>query len=307
MSKMKELVLVSPEEKQKAREQYGKTQESIEEDMNIIKEWMKKQPHLPEINDDVRLESLLLRNKFRIEKTKVKIDNYFTLRGIYPEFLEPFSDENMFSNIMKGGLYVPMPEMTDKQERVMVYQIFGTDPDHFNMFDWCSYIIMLADLSMSHDYCIGERIIKDWKGMTMGHLKKMEPSAIAKMLKLHQQAYSSRIISFEYINCPPFMDLLLQLFKPIFKEKIYNRITIHKDMESLHKAIPKKYLPKDLGGEKESLMDLHEEWKKEIKHQQKFLVDNAKIVSNEKLRVGKVLFESELYGTEGTFKKLNLD
>ena len=38
------------------------------------------------ILDDERLERVLLKNKFRMEKVKAKLDNYYTLRGMYPEF-----------------------------------------------------------------------------------------------------------------------------------------------------------------------------------------------------------------------------
>lgn len=38
------------------------------------------------ISDASRLENMLIRNKFRIERVKEKLDNYYTLRGINREF-----------------------------------------------------------------------------------------------------------------------------------------------------------------------------------------------------------------------------
>lgn len=82
---------------------FNKSKEEVEKDVNIILEWFKTQPHLPEIMsnflmlfiflslsfyfflDKAKIANFLLLNKFSIEKTKQKIDNYYTIRSKIPD------------------------------------------------------------------------------------------------------------------------------------------------------------------------------------------------------------------------------
>ncbi|KAG5886263.1 hypothetical protein JTB14_020826 [Gonioctena quinquepunctata] len=85
----------------KGLEVNGKTKENLREDINIIKEWVATQPHLPEIPNDLMITNFLLMNKFSIENVKQKIDMYYTMRKLFPDFfvnrhpLSPDMMENM--------------------------------------------------------------------------------------------------------------------------------------------------------------------------------------------------------------------
>ena len=80
-------------------ESFGETEETVTEYINTVKLWLEKQTHLPEIMgeypfpstiaylvivDDTRIRNILHLCKFNLEKTKEKIDNYYTLRTKYP-------------------------------------------------------------------------------------------------------------------------------------------------------------------------------------------------------------------------------
>lgn len=53
-------------------------------DLQILKDWMEKQPHLPQI-EMLYLIVFLHSNYYRIEPTKKTIDNFFTIRTFLPE------------------------------------------------------------------------------------------------------------------------------------------------------------------------------------------------------------------------------
>lgn len=283
------------------REIYNKTEEDIKSYIEILKEWLRKQPHLPQTDDDL-LEKLLMRNKFRLEKTKEKIDKYYTLKGINSDVFEKCDD-----NSKRTQLYLPMPKLTEKQERIVIYKLLNKDPSIFTLLESLKYCMATVTLLTLSDYSIGEHLIVDWEGFSFSHYKKFDPLYISKFMTLHQEAFSSRIINIHYLNSPSFIDALLALFKPIFKAKIFNRILIHKDLNSLHDVVEKKYLPRDYGGEEKSLKEIHEEWNKELEVQEELLQQHAKSISDEKKRIGKPPYDSQLFGTDGSFKKLNLD
>lgn len=53
-------------------------------DLQILKEWIDKQPHLPKI-EMVYLVMFLHCNYYRMEPTKKTIDNFFSIRTHFPE------------------------------------------------------------------------------------------------------------------------------------------------------------------------------------------------------------------------------
>lgn len=65
-----------------------------EDDVQMLREWCKKQPHLPEISDS-ELALFLHSNYYRLEPTKTTIDTFFTVRTHVPEF---FSNRDPVNN-----------------------------------------------------------------------------------------------------------------------------------------------------------------------------------------------------------------
>lgn len=66
-------------------EEMKKNPELKMSDIQILREWCEKQPHLPKIQD-ILLVIFLHSNYFQIEPTKNTIENYFTIRTHVPEF-----------------------------------------------------------------------------------------------------------------------------------------------------------------------------------------------------------------------------
>ncbi|XP_028160435.1 uncharacterized protein LOC114352883 [Ostrinia furnacalis] len=71
---------------QKIREELNEKVDTRDQDLAHIKEWLKKEPHLPDEFDDQRILTFLRGCKFSLEKTKRKLDMYFTMRTAVPEF-----------------------------------------------------------------------------------------------------------------------------------------------------------------------------------------------------------------------------
>lgn len=60
--------------------------EDIGRDVAAIREWLARQPHLPQDMDDQRVRTFLRGCKFSLEKVKKKLDMYYTMRNAVPEF-----------------------------------------------------------------------------------------------------------------------------------------------------------------------------------------------------------------------------
>ena len=98
--------------------------------------------------------------------------------------------------------------------------------------------------------------------------------------------------------------------------------------ESLYKEVSKEVVPKDYGGDNMSLAELTSKfkkeklittnsinsflnnavyWKKKCEDHRDYLIAQSKIKSDEAKRPGKPKTSDELFGIEGSFRKLNVD
>lgn len=79
---------LSPALQKVAKEQLFEEPEKIGEYVQIIREWIKKSPHLKARTDDQFIVTMLRCCKYSLEKTKYKIDMYYTLRSHMPEWVQ---------------------------------------------------------------------------------------------------------------------------------------------------------------------------------------------------------------------------
>lgn len=125
--------------------------------------------------------------------------------------------------------------------------------------------------------------------------------------------------------------VILPLFtmKRAFLTIIFLKVKIHGyDMESLYKEISKELLPKDYGGSNSSITELTGKmrslviicalkstkwvylkalWKKKCEENRVFLIEQEKVKADELKRPGQAKTSAQLFGIEGSFRKLNVD
>ncbi|CAH0552466.1 unnamed protein product [Brassicogethes aeneus] len=88
------VLIVTEKSKREVKELFNKNDESIKQDIEIIKNWIRQQKHLPgvEVFSDDFIERRLLDCKFIMEKTKSKIENYCSLRRLYSDLYENYAN-----------------------------------------------------------------------------------------------------------------------------------------------------------------------------------------------------------------------
>ncbi|EFX66463.1 hypothetical protein DAPPUDRAFT_64631, partial [Daphnia pulex] len=123
-----------------------------------------------------------------------------------------------------------------------------------------------------------------------------------------QDAAPIRPKTMNYIHSPSVFNMFNNLVQSFMKDKMKQRVHMHgDDMESLYKEIPKEILPKDYGGDNMSIAELTAYWKKKCEDRRDFLIATSKMRSDESKRSGKPKTSDELFGIEGSFRKLNVD
>ncbi|XP_044739732.1 alpha-tocopherol transfer protein-like [Chrysoperla carnea] len=286
---------------------FNKTEQNIQEDLEILREWLKQQPHLPYI-DDARLEAILLLRKFSIERAKQTIDGYFTTRTEHPEFYEnrdPCSEE--FRKSYKVVSFFPLKCQTENFQRITITRIFNPDPKEIDGVIHAKYNFLTEEAFLQYDYCNGHQVIFDLIGVKLIHLSIFTPALLAKSTKIHLDAYGFRIAGIHILNPPPFMDTIVVIMKTFLKDKIIKRLQIHNDLDSLHSVFSKKLLPFQYGGECGDLYQIRDEWQEFIESMRPWFLTDEKLKTDESKRPmtsnGSYLSDS----VQGTFKKLNID
>nr|CAD7434238.1 unnamed protein product [Timema monikensis] len=126
--------------------------------------------------------------------------------------------------------------------------------------------------------------------------------------RMRNKAYPLRIKSIHLTNAPDYIDKFVSLLKFALPPKLIKRIAVHKPgFETLHNNIKPKYLPSEYGGELGPVQDMWDSWTKELISKRDWFLEQENISSDEKRRPGKPLDQSELFGMEGSFKKLSVD
>ncbi|KAF2879555.1 hypothetical protein ILUMI_26616 [Ignelater luminosus] len=299
------LLQYSEEQRQRILSCYGKTQKIIDEDIENIQNWMKKQPHLPEIADRRIIERILMTRKYRVEKTKEVLDNYYTLRSLLPEFYEKNVNDNEIKKIMDAVYFITLPKLTEDLNRVTILRT-GANLEDFNVFAYITLTFNVAEVRFREDYCLSDVQIYDLEGVKAEHLLKFTPTITKRCFIVMEKVFSVRAHGIHFLNASSYVGPFLNFLKSFLKPKLAERIHIHRDMESLYRTVPKSVLPKDYGGEEKSLAELNDLWKDKFLEYRDLFENIRKVRVNEDLRPGKPL-DPEFYGIDGNFRKLEVD
>ncbi|XP_072934340.1 alpha-tocopherol transfer protein-like [Epargyreus clarus] len=297
----------SEEDKQGILKEHGLKESILQEDVDAILEWYYKQPHLScaPINRDF-IERMLVIAKGSREKTKRRIDNFYKYRSLAPELIQSRiklldGSTDMWTFYRQAALPIPF-----QGKRISVVKFCDPDPNNYSTEALFINTLLLGDLRLKYDYIFNDIWIIDFKNACFGHLLRTNPSIVQKSTQIFQDGTGIRVSAIHLMNSPPFIQNVSNFMKQFVKPKIMERVIIHDSISDLHKHIPRRYLPKDYGGDQPSLDDFKDKLEKEIRRGQtkQHLIDACQQISDESKRVGEKFHEEYL---SGSFKKLDLD
>ncbi|KAJ9583064.1 hypothetical protein L9F63_022586 [Diploptera punctata] len=289
--------------------EFGLNEQRIKEAVEILNEWLEQQPHLPRETDDARLERWLLRCKNSIEKTKQVLDLYYTLRTISPEFMTGWdTDSDWFHGIFRVMYVYPVRKLTPEGDRITIMGLFGTDGSEYEPIDLGKICLMGLEVRTCEDYWRSDILVFDFTNITIQHVSKITLTIIKKLGILILKGYKYRLKSAHLINVPPFAQIIINMVKSILKPKLIERIHFHgHDLTDMYTYIPKQLLPIEYGGEGGSQAENNVRWKLKLQSYREWFREHEKLKSDETKRPGKILRSDDIFGFDGSFRKLELD
>lgn len=191
-----------------------------------------------------------------------------------------------------------------------IFRMGVTPADKYNITDVMRVGQALQDIAILEDdeaIINGLVFVMDMKGATAGHMFQMTPGLAKKMTAYNEQALPLRPRAQHFINTIPGFETVFNMIKPMMSKKQQGRLYVHSKVDSLIEHIPLKYLPKEYGGENGSIEEIIEQTGKKLDEYSDYIKDNANYGTDETLRPGKPIDFDDLFGTEGSFRKLEVD
>ncbi|XP_015184477.1 PREDICTED: alpha-tocopherol transfer protein-like [Polistes dominula] len=306
------MLLIQPKDEMSTliRSQLNENVTTRDNDLKMIKEWLAKQPHLPEIDDDQLLMTFLRGCKFSLEKCKKKLDMYFTMRGAAPEF---FGNRDITQQELKTSVslihFPPLPGLTKDGCRVTIMNGQRKDIIPTNAANLMKLVLMIGDIRLKEELhgVAGDVFIFDATVATPAHFAKFTPTLIKKFLVCVQEAYPVKLKQIHAVNITPFVDTIVNFVKPFLKEKIRNRIFTHSKMETLYEYVPREILPTEYGGDAGPIQPMHDAWVKKLEEYRPWFAAQESVIANEALRPGKPKTHDDIFGIDGSFRQLTID
>ncbi|KAK9873304.1 hypothetical protein WA026_021796 [Henosepilachna vigintioctopunctata] len=277
---------------------HGKTPKSLQSDVEILREWMKKQPHIPtdQLQDEF-LEILLMKNKFSIEKTKTKIESYCTLKGL--QRYKYLYDDDISIPSKQPQFYIPLPELTDDFRRIIIGKVW--DPEKWELKIDAVNAMVLREILSRYDYSNGEIFLYDLTECSPMVISKLRVNIFSDFVNLVLKAHSARLSEIHLIS--KFASTFFNWTKPFLPSKIASRVHVHDSMDALADMFSAKCLPSDYGGQLKSLNEFRDDFDRIYADNRQELLRYMNTKAREELRQGGPVSDD----MQGTFKKLEID
>ncbi|KAH9636996.1 hypothetical protein HF086_016278 [Spodoptera exigua] len=255
------------------------------------------------------LESALITCKGSVEKAKRQIDLLCTMKTMVPRFFARHNLKTELQPALEKVWHIPLPQLTEDYCRIVWIKSFTNDFSSDDILQFFQYTIVLAEYARANDYVNGYILIVDYRDWNMFKLiTRMTTPDVQPFINVLTKGYGGRLKNVHIISDSKAVEVLVATVKQLISEKLGKRIQVHKNLEELHKVVPKDLLPEEFGGKQKSCEKIQAEIVDELasdRHIQYLKVMSKACTDESKRNTGK--FNEEYMGMPGSFRNLTVD
>ncbi|XP_049812132.1 alpha-tocopherol transfer protein-like isoform X1 [Schistocerca nitens] len=297
------------EQRAAIRKQLGTSEDEIQQSLATLRDWLQAQPHLPDTIDDRVLEGMYIGCKCSTERVKKSLDAYFSLKHKVPELLmkrDPLgADVQESKEIMK---IMGMPRLTADGYRVAVLVDLNPDPEKLDVPKLMRVGLMWMEIARLLDYFVGAILVLDFKNVTAAHLPKIGLNNLRIAETLYRTAYCTRVKSIHIVNAPKIIDMALTVVKSALSPKLGERVMAHLEgSDTVFQCVPREFIPNELGGTGGPVDEIHDASYAIMYPYRDWLLEQDRYLSDESKRPPGTAIVNDMFGMEGSFKKLSVD
>ncbi|XP_048482487.1 alpha-tocopherol transfer protein-like [Plutella xylostella] len=156
---------------------------SCEENLEKIREWYEKQPHLPKGQiDDQMLIRYLVSCNFSTEKVKDKLDNFYSAKNKMSDLLknrDPLSPT--IENVLKTGYWLLLPKRTDDNHRISIFRLPENANKDTSFADIVKISFMIGEYRLWNDVTGGEHWVFDYQNVTFQFAMQCTPTLVSNI------------------------------------------------------------------------------------------------------------------------------
>ncbi|CAH2104811.1 unnamed protein product [Euphydryas editha] len=297
---------LSPELAKIAKNELNENPNQVPNDLENLKEWISKQPHLKARTDDQWLIALLRGCKFSLESVKKKLDLFYTLRSTAPDVtlrLKPI-DPEFLKFLRLGTCFILPPSKNDLRPCVIFIRPGRYNPDKHSVADvMCILYYLVQILVMEYDIAtvMGTQMVVDYENVTMNYLTQATPTMLGKLVAVSQESLPLRLKGSHHVNVPSGIEVIFKLISGFLSQKTKDRLKIYKNNEELLKSLPKEIMPVEYGGTAGTIDEIIDFWEKKVIEYRPWMEREMEFGTDESKRINSDNVD------QGSFRKLDID
>jgi len=233
-----------------ARVRLGETEESRTKLLAELEDMIyEKGDVTPHRMDEKFLLRFLRARHFKLHPSYKLFVNYHRFRENHEDYysVNPLDLSFIADSDVLGVL--PYREQTGR--RILIYKLGNWNTNNFDMNDILKASLATLELGILEPRAqiLGGVVIFDMGGFTLQHAYQITPKVVSTIIELIVSSIPMKTYAIHIINESWVFDTVFNLFKPLLGKRYNEMLFFHgKNMESLHKHIDVKYLPKVYGG-----------------------------------------------------------
>lgn len=292
------------------KQELGESPGDIERGVRDLRNMLAASPHLPQPeNLNIRVLELFIRGcRMDLDRARNKLEAYCLARLRCRDFYEHRSlNTSPLNDVCKFMDIVVLPKLTDEGYRVTIARMKPEYPETAaDIANTVRAVILTSEVRMYDEHLIAGDVfiyeLSQVRGSIVAHVAA-GANALRRSIQLAQAAYPQRLKRIHVVGSPPFLASSLALVRSCVNEKIRRRYYLHPKVDELLDHIPARVLPREWGGEEESIDVLAKKWRQRIDEVSPyFRVLNEACSASTKTRK-----DVDIYGTVGAFRKLDID
>ncbi|XP_060846992.1 alpha-tocopherol transfer protein-like [Rhopalosiphum padi] len=203
----------------------------------------------PHRMDEKFLLRFLRARHFKLNATYKLIVNYYRFRENHPDYYTINPLDLSFIADLEVLSVLPYKEQTGR--RILIYKLGNWNTNDFDMNEILKASLATLELGILEPMAqiLGGVVIFDMNGFTLQHAYQITPKVVSTIFDLIVYSIPMKTYAIHIINESWVFETVFNLFKPLLGKRYNEMLFFHgKNMESLHKHIDPKYLPKEYGG-----------------------------------------------------------
>ncbi|XP_017857333.1 PREDICTED: alpha-tocopherol transfer protein-like [Drosophila arizonae] len=302
---------LSPTLAKLAEQELNETPDRIQQDIIILRVWIRQQPHLRARTEDDFLIAFLRRCRYSLEETKRRLDRYFSYYNLFPEIMSNRYITQRLLDVNRLGMFIyPDLPKCDNRTALFIARFGRLDPNQYSLREIYHFTSMAMEIvALENDYASVAGIceIIDLEGVSSDKMRRFDKQFFRRWWSWLHDCSPLRIKEVYVINMPKDIQGSIMYLYNMLSMQVNYPIRVLKNTEELFDHIGKSSLPEEYGGTNGHLNESIAYMEDLLNSYRGYFEQEYKYGTIEELRpIETATYEAE-FGVNGSFRRLNWD